>query len=284
MSIGRETIYARRGEGLSELDGQMLLDLGSPDDAELEELFARAEEAESEGRYDEAAACYQRCLAIDPRDSVAAFNRANCLRAMAAPARRGARLSRAIKLDPGFVEAWFNLAGLMSERGRIDAARGYLRKAIALDADYGDAGLQSRQAGVRCRQSRRCQALVDALSRARPGLGMGAHGRPGRAVRRPAVDAEDGRLGCADIQVMPACKWRLSALPVLTYPKVRCAPVLEIHHFGRSRAHLRFRLGLTWISTPAGKGDSGDAGCKWWLSPLPFVRGTKTRMYPLLSM
>jgi tetratricopeptide (TPR) repeat protein len=26
----------------------------------------------------------------------------------------------------------------MSERGRIDAARGYLTKAIALDADYGD--------------------------------------------------------------------------------------------------------------------------------------------------
>ncbi|NGO53204.1 hypothetical protein [Allomesorhizobium camelthorni] len=28
-------------------------------------------------------------------------------------------------------------------------------------------------------------------------------------------------------------QWRLSALPVLTYPKVRSAPVLEIHHFGR---------------------------------------------------
>ena len=34
---------------------------------------------------------------------------------------------------------------------------------------------------------------------------------------------------------MPGCKWRLSALPVLT-TEVRCAPVLEIHHF---------RLGLT---------------------------------------
>ena len=45
---------------------------------------------------------------------------------------------RAIKLDPGFVEAWFNLAGLMSERGRTDAARRYLTKAIALDADYAD--------------------------------------------------------------------------------------------------------------------------------------------------
>jgi hypothetical protein len=40
-------------------------------------------------------------------------------------------------------------------------------------------------------------------------------------------------LGRADIQVMPACKWRLSALPVLTYENVRSAPVLEIHHFRR---------------------------------------------------
>jgi len=36
-----------------------------------------------------------------------------------------------------------------------------------------------------------------------------------------------------EIQVMPACKWRLSALPVLMYPKIRCAPVLEIHHSRR---------------------------------------------------
>ena len=43
-------------------------------------------------------------------------------------------------------------------------------------------------------------------------------------------------LGCVDIQVMPACKWRLSPLPALTYPNVCCVPVLEIHHF---------RLGLT---------------------------------------
>jgi tetratricopeptide (TPR) repeat protein len=47
--------------------------------------------------------------------------------------------ARAIKLDPGFVEAWFNLACLMIERGRVDSARRHLRKAIALDGDYGDA-------------------------------------------------------------------------------------------------------------------------------------------------
>jgi hypothetical protein len=41
--------------------------------------------------------------------------------------------------------------------------------------------------------------------------------------------------GCVEIQVMPACKWRLSALPVLMYSNVRSAPVLEIHHLVAAR-------------------------------------------------
>ncbi|TCN29375.1 tetratricopeptide repeat protein [Sinorhizobium americanum] len=133
------TIYARRAEGLSELDGQLLLDLGAVEEAELEELFAQAEEAEEEGEYGEAAAVYQRYLAIDRTDSVAAFNRANCLRAAGHELDAAHDYARALKLDPSFAEAWFNLAGLMGERGRIDTARRHLQKAIDVDGDYADA-------------------------------------------------------------------------------------------------------------------------------------------------
>ena len=86
-----------------------------------------------------AAAIYQRYLAMDRTDSVAAFNRANCLKAAGRDLDAAHDYARAIKLDPSFVEAWFNLAGLMSERGRIDAARRHLKKAIELDGDYADA-------------------------------------------------------------------------------------------------------------------------------------------------
>lgn len=136
---GSDTIYVRDAEGLSELDGQLLFDLGTPDDAELEELFSRAEAAEVDGLYDEAAAFYQRCLAIDPTDSVAAFNRANCLKASGRLLEAAHDYARALKHDPSFVEAWFNLAGLMGDRGRVDAARRHLQKAIELDGDYADA-------------------------------------------------------------------------------------------------------------------------------------------------
>ncbi len=134
-----ETIYALSADGVSELSGQLVLDLDTADDARLEELFLSAEEAEADHRHDEAAALYQRCLAIDPSDAVAAFNRANCLRGAGRHAEAAHDYARAIKLDGSFVEAWFNLAGVMAEDGRVDSARRHLRKAVAVDADYADA-------------------------------------------------------------------------------------------------------------------------------------------------
>lgn len=136
---GRDSVYARLGSDLAELDGQRLLPLGRADDAELEELFAQAEEAEESERYAEAAALYARCLAADPSDSVAAFNRANCLRAAGLTQEAMQGYMRAIKLDPKFVEAWFNLAGLFASQGKAHTARRHLEKAIALDPGYADA-------------------------------------------------------------------------------------------------------------------------------------------------
>lgn len=134
-----ETIYALSAQGVSELSGQLVFDLDNADDARLEELFLAAEEAEASQDHDEAAALYQRCLAIDPSDAVAAFNRANCLRAAGRHAEAAHDYARAIKLDGSFVEAWFNLAGMMAEDGRVASARRHLNKAIALDNDYADA-------------------------------------------------------------------------------------------------------------------------------------------------
>ncbi|MER8410398.1 tetratricopeptide repeat protein [Mesorhizobium sp. M1342] len=134
-----DAIYLEGGQ--SELDGQLLFDLGTAGaegDDTLEELFIEAEAAEEQGDHDGAAALYQRCLAIDPSDAIAAFNRANCLRAGGHAADAAHDYINAIKLDPAFVEAWFNLAGLMSEQGREASARRHLQKAIALDKTYAD--------------------------------------------------------------------------------------------------------------------------------------------------
>ena len=136
---GDEAIYAKHGENLAELDGQHLLPLDEPDDAAVEEFFEAAELAEAEGHFAEAAAFYSRCLALDPGDSVAAYNRANCLREMGDLEEAAHGYAQALKRDPGFIEAWFNYAGLLKTREQPGAARTHLQKAIALDPTYGDA-------------------------------------------------------------------------------------------------------------------------------------------------
>jgi tetratricopeptide (TPR) repeat protein len=135
---GGRTIRARVGDRLSELDGQMLLDLG-PEPEEADALFAAAEAAEESGDQAQAAALYARCLALDPGDAIAAFNRANCLAGVGRAAEAEADYQRALRRDPQFVEAWFNLACLVSGQGRAAAARRHLERAIAVDPDYADA-------------------------------------------------------------------------------------------------------------------------------------------------
>lgn len=131
------TIYSRSGDTLSELNGQALLPLDEAGD--LEDRFALAEEAEEAGRYLEASELYEKCLAAEPTDAVASYNRANCLKALGSVEDARLAYLRAIKVDPKFVEAWFNLGCLALDSGDQNAARRYLRKAISLDPTYGDA-------------------------------------------------------------------------------------------------------------------------------------------------
>lgn len=136
----RSGIHARTPHGQSELDGQLRLPMPMPSqgDVDLDELFVRAEAAETSGDYTTAIDCYRRCIAMDPNDAVLAFNLANCLHEAGHQADAERYYLRAVKLDPGFAEAWFNFGGLLRERGQFDGARRHLKKAIDLDGAYAD--------------------------------------------------------------------------------------------------------------------------------------------------
>ena len=133
-----KSIYAADASSRSELDGQRLLAL-EPAEDDSEEYFALAEAAEGSGLFAEATVLYARCLALDPTDSVAAFNRANCFRALGEADEAASAYALAIKIDPAFVEAWFNYAALLRDEGKTGAARTHLQRAIAIDAKYADA-------------------------------------------------------------------------------------------------------------------------------------------------
>jgi len=135
---GPGKIYAGDAANKSELDGQRLLPL-EPADDDTEEYFSLAEQAEEAKLYAEATVLYGRCLALDPSDSVASYNRANCFKALGEADEAAAAYALAIKIDPGFVEAWFNFAALLRDEGKIAAARQHLQRAVAIDPDYADA-------------------------------------------------------------------------------------------------------------------------------------------------
>jgi tetratricopeptide (TPR) repeat protein len=135
---GPGAIYAEADDGLCELDGQLLLGFAEPE-VDAEDLFCAAEASEARGAHVEAAELYAHCLALDPTDATAAYNRANCLHSLGRGAEAEADLLRALRHDPTLVEAWFNLAALLSQRGEPAAARRHLRRAIAEDPNYADA-------------------------------------------------------------------------------------------------------------------------------------------------
>jgi tetratricopeptide (TPR) repeat protein len=138
LKPGRGTVYAEAGERLAELDGQLLLGFAEPE-PDAEWLFDAAEAEERRGAHAQAAALYGRCHALDPTDAVAAYNRANCLRAGGHPAEAERDYLRALRHDASLVEAWFNLSALVAENGQPGAARRHLESAIAEDPDYADA-------------------------------------------------------------------------------------------------------------------------------------------------
>jgi tetratricopeptide (TPR) repeat protein len=137
LALDGRAVVARDGECLSELDGQLLLGLDPPE-ADVDDLFATAEAAEADGRHREAAVLYGRCLALDPGDGVAAFNRGNCLRKVGELPEAECEYARALQADPDLVEAWFNLGCVAAERGRPEAARRSLEAAVARDPGYAD--------------------------------------------------------------------------------------------------------------------------------------------------
>jgi tetratricopeptide (TPR) repeat protein len=135
---GSQRIYAAIGGAKAELDGQRLLPL-EPAEDDSEEYFTLAEDAEAAKLHAEATVLYGRCVALDPSDSVAMYNRANCYRALGELDDAAASYAQAIKVDPSFVEAWFNFAALLRDEGKVDAARTHLKRAIAIDPGYADA-------------------------------------------------------------------------------------------------------------------------------------------------
>ena len=66
----------------------------------------------------------------DPTDASAPFNLGNMLRAACSHCRSRSGFAGATRANPTFGEAWYNLADLLDDQGRSEAAIECLRKAV----------------------------------------------------------------------------------------------------------------------------------------------------------
>jgi tetratricopeptide (TPR) repeat protein len=135
---------------LGRLDGQYLLPLQEPRDS-VDDIFEQAEECECAGELLEAERLYRIALRMDGFDPVIPFNLGNVLDSLSRPQEAVLAYQQALCRDPGFAEAWVNLAALRERMGDRAATEQGLRRALAARPDcrealYGLAVLMTRDA------------------------------------------------------------------------------------------------------------------------------------------
>jgi len=141
--------------------------------AEALEWDARGRHARARGEIALALQCFERALAIDPRNPLIHNNVGNAFMALAQAEQAERHYRIALRLDPRFALAWNNLGMALAYQDRdLEEAVACLRRAVALDPANGDAWYRLGMALRRNREpAGALAALEEALSR-QPGTGL----------------------------------------------------------------------------------------------------------------
>ena len=124
-------------DGETEIDGQGLLQLS--DQPTLDDVFERALLAEAEGEIGLAIRDYEVCAHMDRSDPLAPFNLGNVLLQLDRLREAKERYSQAIGRDPKMAEAYYNRAQVEEKMNAIDLAVVDLEQALEIDPGYVDA-------------------------------------------------------------------------------------------------------------------------------------------------
>ncbi len=87
-------------------------------------------------RLDEALACYEQALSIEPKFGPGWYNKGWALQGMGELARAIAAYEKSVELNPENVQGWANLAFLLTRRGDDEGARHCAEQALAIHPDY----------------------------------------------------------------------------------------------------------------------------------------------------
>ena len=106
---------------------------GDEESSEVEDLFYEGSDLQGEGHYDEAMACFDRCLALDPGYADALIGKAMVHAAKGELDAAIAVASRFVELHPDDVLGYTNLSMFYQRAGRIAEAEEAAAKARMLD-------------------------------------------------------------------------------------------------------------------------------------------------------
>ena len=92
------------------------------------------------GRHNDAVASYQRAIELDIDDVQEVYSNLGVLYSeMRQPGRAQAMYEKALSIEPGYIPALFNLAGLLEEQGKREQAIGIFERILAIEPGYWDA-------------------------------------------------------------------------------------------------------------------------------------------------
>jgi tetratricopeptide (TPR) repeat protein len=126
------------GGQLAELSGQLTMPLDH-EVRSIDDLVAAAERAEESEDLATAESLYTTALRADANDPVIPFNLGNVFDAQERPAEAKIAWQIAVARDPGFAEAWYNLAMAAEDDDHADLAVAQYRRAVQARPDYVDA-------------------------------------------------------------------------------------------------------------------------------------------------
>ncbi len=132
-------------------DGQLRMDFGQADAPPPEarprlepgdpadDALQRGLECEEAGDLPAAITAYREALRKQPAFAEAAFNLGNVLRARGEHGEAEKAYRLAVQLDPGLAEGWYNLADMAEQGGALSESVQHLEQALRIDPDYADA-------------------------------------------------------------------------------------------------------------------------------------------------
>jgi tetratricopeptide (TPR) repeat protein len=123
---------------LAELSGQFTMRLERKPRS-LDDLLVEAEQAEDTGNLAAAESLYTTAMRADSADPVLPFNLGNVFQAQGRGPEAKVAWQIAVARDPGFAEAWYNLALAAEDEQQTDLAVAEYRRAVQAQPDYADA-------------------------------------------------------------------------------------------------------------------------------------------------